>query len=78
MFRYDLEVRLLLGYSVGYTRKIEDDKIPKKCKEIFLVISTNFPRPQIIRQYINKPVFPKKNFYLTQLFMIHHMDGELE
>ena len=44
MFRYDLEVRLLLGYSVGYTRKIEDDKIPQKMQGNIFSNFDEFPK----------------------------------
>ena len=63
-FGCDLDVRVLRGYSVGYTRKSEDDKTPQKMQgNIFSNFDDyNFPRPQIIRQDINKPAFRKKNF----------------
>ena len=63
-FGCDLDVRVLRGYSVGYTRKSDDDKTPQKMQgNIFSNFDDyNFPRPQIIRQDINKPAFRKKNF----------------
>ena len=63
-FGCDLDVRVLRGYSVGYTRKNDDDKTPQKMQgNIFSNFDDyNFPRPQIIRQDINKPAFRKKNF----------------
>ena len=63
-FGCDLDVRVLRGYSVGYTRKSEEDKTPQKMQgNIFSNFDDyNFPRPQIIRQDINKPAFRKKNF----------------
>ena len=63
-FGCDLDVRVLRGYSVGYTRKSEDDKTPQKMQgNIFSNFDDyNFPRPQIIRQDINKPAFRKQNF----------------
>ena len=63
-FGCDLDVRVLRGYSVGYTRKSEEDKAPqKKQGNIFSNFDDyNFPRPQIIRQDINKPAFRKNNF----------------
>ena len=64
-FGCDLDVRVLRGYSVGYTRKSEEDKTPqKKQGNIFSNFDDyNFPRPQIIRQDINKPAFRKKNLF---------------
>ena len=63
-FGCDLDVRVLRGYSVGYTRKNENDKTPQKMQgNIFSNFDDyDFPRPQIIRQDINKPAFRKKNF----------------
>ena len=63
-FGCDLDVRVLRGYSVGYTRKSDNDKTPQKMQgNIFSNFDDyNFPRPQIIRQDINKPAFRKKNF----------------
>ena len=63
-FGCDLDVRVLRGYSVGYTRKSEEDKTPQKRQgNIFSNFDDyNFPRPQIIRQDINKPAFRKNNF----------------
>ena len=63
-FGCDLDVRVLRGYSVGYTRKSEEDKTPQKMQgNIFSNFDDyNFPRPQIIRQDINKPAFRKNNF----------------
>ena len=62
-FGCDLDVRVLRGYSVGYTRKSENDKTPQKMQgNIFSNFDDyGFPRPQIIRQDINKPAFRKKN-----------------
>ena len=62
-FGCDLDVRVLRGYSVGYTRKSESDKTPQKMQgNIFSNFDDyGFPRPQIIRQDINKPAFRKKN-----------------
>ena len=62
-FGCDLDVRVLRGYSVGYTRKNEKDKTPqKKQGNIFSNFDDyGFPRPQIIRQDINKPAFRKNN-----------------
>ena len=63
-FGCDLDVRVLRGYSVGYTRKNEKDKTPQKMQgNIFSNFDDyGFPRPQIIRQDINKPAFRKNNF----------------
>ena len=63
-FGCDLDVRVLRGYSVGYTRKSEEDKTPEKMKgDIFSNFDDyNLVRPQIIRQDINKPGFRKKNY----------------
>ena len=63
-FGCDLDVRVLRGYSVGYTRKSEEDKTPQKMKgDIFSNFDDyNLVRPQIIRQDINKSGFRKKNF----------------
>ena len=63
-FGCDLDVRVLRGYSVGYTRKSEEDKTPEKMKgDIFSNFDDyNLERPQIIRQDINKSGFRKKNF----------------
>ncbi len=62
-FGCDLDVRVLRGYSVGYTRKSENDKTPQKMQgNIFSNFDDyGFPRPQIIRQDINKPALRKKN-----------------
>ena len=62
-FGCDLDVRVLRGYSVGYTRKSEEDKTPEKRKgDIFSNFDDyNLERPQIIRQDINKPGFRKQN-----------------
>ena len=63
-FGCDLDVRVLRGYSVGYTRKSEEDKTPEKMKgDIFTNFDDyNLDRPQIIRQDINKSGFRKKNY----------------
>ena len=63
-FGCDLDVRVLRGYSVGYTRKSKEDKTPEKMKgNIFSNFDDyNLERPQIIRQDINKSGFRKKNF----------------
>ena len=63
-FGCDLDVRVLRGYSVGYTRKNEIDKTPQKMQgNIFSNFDDyDFPRPQIIRQDINNSAFRKKNF----------------
>ena len=63
-FGCDLDVRVLRGYSVGYTRKSEEDKSYEKMKgNIFSNFDDyNLERPQIIRQDINKSGFRKKNF----------------
>ena len=63
-FGCDLDVRVLRGYSVGYTRKSEEDKTPEKMKgDIFSNFDDyNLERPQIIRQDINKSAFKKNNF----------------
>ena len=55
-FGCDLDVRVLRGYSVGYTRKSEEDKSAEKMKgNIFSNFDDyNLSRPQIIRQDINK------------------------
>ena len=68
-FGCDLDVRVLRGYSVGYTRKSEEDKTPqKKQGNIFSNFDDyNFPRPQIIRQDINKPAFRKKNLFFDAI-----------
>ena len=62
-FGCDLDVRVLRGYSVGYTRKSEEDKTPEKMKgNIFSNFDDyNLIRPQIIRQDINKSGFKKNN-----------------
>ena len=60
-FGCDLDVRVLRGYSVGDTRKSEEDKTPQKKGNIFSNFDDyKFPRSQIIRQDINKPPFRKK------------------
>ena len=63
-FGCDLDVRVLRGYSVGYTRKSEEDKTPEKRKgNIFSNFDDyNLERPQIIRQDINNSGFRKKNY----------------
>ena len=63
-FGCDLDVRVLRGYSVGYTRKSEEDKKPEKRKgDIFSNFDDyNLERPQIIRQDINKSGFRKQNY----------------
>ena len=60
-FGCDLDVRVLRGYSVGYTRKNENDKTPQKMQgNIFSNFDDyDFPRPQIIRQDINNSAFRK-------------------
>ena len=52
------------GYSVGYTRKSEEDKSAEKMKgNIFSNFDDyNLSRPQIIRQDINKSGFRKNNY----------------
>ena len=62
-FGCDLDVRVLRGYSVGYTRKSEEDKTPEKMKgNIFSNFDDyNLTRPQIIRQDINKSGLKKGN-----------------
>ena len=64
-FGCDLDVRVLRGYSVGYTRKSEEDKTPEKMKgDIFSNFDDyNLVRPQIVRQDINKSGFMKKNYF---------------
>ena len=63
-FGCDLDVRVLRGYSVGYTRKSEEDKSAEKMKgNIFSNFDDyNLSRPQIIRQDINKSGFRKNNY----------------
>jgi len=63
-FGCDLDVRVLRGYSVGYTRKSEDHKKTEKRKgDIFSNFDDyNLERPQIIRQDINKSGFRKQNY----------------
>ena len=63
-FGCDLDVRVLRGYSVGYTRKSDEDKKPEKRKgDIFSNFDDyNLERPQIIRQDINKSGFRKQNY----------------
>ena len=63
-FGCDLDIRVLRGYSVGYTRKSEEDKTPEKMKgNIFSNFDDyNLQRPQIIRQDINKLGFRKNNY----------------
>ena len=62
-FGCDLDVRVLKGYSVGYTRKEDGDREKRKA-DIFSNFDVyELERPQIIMQDINKSGFKKNNFF---------------